>query len=329
MPRWMNLAGAEFGTDRAGFSSRSPGVHGRDYKWPGGTTLEYFYSRGVRHVRVPFRWERLQPRLGESLEAQELGRLWAFLESARRHGVGVMLDLHNFGRYVSYEVTGVHERIVDADRGHSRAVTREHLADLWARISSELKGHPAIVGYGLMNEPHDMGNSSWRLTSQHVLDVLRARQDYTTLYVCGDGWSKAHEWVHSNGGDAWLQDPAGQVIYEAHCYFDRDASGRYRAPFESEVQGWNDPIQVGVQRLDVFASWCERNRVQGFIGEYGVPRGDARWLTLLRAFLDEADRRGIATAYWAAGEWWGDYPLSVQPSELGVDAPQLGTILAR
>jgi len=324
----MNLAGAEFGTERAGFSSRSPGEHGRDYLWPGEGVLAYFYGRGVRHVRVPFRWERIQPNLGAGLDAQELGRLWSFVESARRYGVGVMLDLHNFGRYSKHERGGVRERIVDADRGDPGAVTREHLADLWSRISSELMGHPAVVGYGLMNEPHDMGNSSWRRTSQHVLDSLRARQDPTTVYVCGDGWSKAHEWVDSNGADAWLQDPAGQVIYEAHCYFDQDASGRYRAPFGGEVEGWRDPIEVGVQRLDVFAGWCERNRVQGFIGEYGVPRGDARWLPLLRSFLDEADRRGIATAYWAAGEWWGDYPLSVQPSKLGHDAPQLATILA-
>jgi hypothetical protein len=44
-------------------------------------------------------------------------------------------------------------------------------------------------------------------------------------------------------------------------------------------------------------------------------------------FLRELDRDGMDSCYWAAGEWWGDYPLSLQPrKDFTEPAPQLALL---
>jgi len=41
-------------------------------------------------------------------------------------------------------------------------------------------------------------------------------------------------------------------------------------------------------------------------------------------FLARLDELNMDSSVWAAGEWWGDYPLSVQPGHAYVtDAPVL------
>lgn len=73
-----------------------------------------------------------------------------------------------------------------------------------------------------------------------------------------------------------------------------------------------------------FARWCQKNRVAGSPGEFGIPAGDERWLKVLARFLRALDDAGMDSCYWAAGERWGDYPLSIQPRrDFQQAAPQL------
>ena len=48
------------------------------------------------------------------------------------------------------------------------------------------------------------------------------------------------------------------------------------------------------------------------MGEIGVPGHEKRWEPLLRDAISLFDMAEMPSCYWAAGEWWGDYPLSVQ-----------------
>src|SRR5687767_4276462 len=62
----VNLAGAEFG------HNKMPGRHGTDYFYPSRATIDYFVSKKLTTLRVPFRWERLQPTLEGGLDQAEL-----------------------------------------------------------------------------------------------------------------------------------------------------------------------------------------------------------------------------------------------------------------
>jgi endoglucanase len=81
--------------------------------------------------------------------------------------------------------------------------------------------------------------------------------------------------------------------------------------------------------MQPFLDWLASRDAQGILTEYGVPDGDPRWLTVLDTLLQvlEASPRITGGTYWAAGPWWGDYPLSVEPRG-AQDRPQMA-ILAK
>jgi endoglucanase len=313
--RGVTLAGAEFGVDPKTFSNENLGAFGKAYTYNSEKTVAYFADHGVTLIRLPFRWERLQPRLGEDFDKDELGRIREFVGWAKRHGATVILDPHNYGRY-SVRLGGkATEVVIDQKVGGEIPVTRRHFADLWRRLSDAFKGEPAVEAYALMNEPHDMGGSDWKAISQAAVDAIRADGDRKTVIVPGDSWSSAKRWVDANGTAAWINDPDGNLAYEAHSYWDGDESGTYARSYDDELARDKGLEYRGVRHLIAFAGWCATNDVNVFVGEFGVPADDPRWLKMLARFVGALDRAGIESCYWAAGEWWGSYKLSLQPRD--------------
>ncbi|HEX7450528.1 MAG TPA: glycoside hydrolase family 5 protein [Pirellulales bacterium] len=324
--RGVSLSGAEFGV-RPDFSNRNLGQFGKDYTYNSEKTVAYFARQGVKHLRVPFRWERMQPSLGGELDATELGRLREFVGWARKHDCRVILDPHNYGRY-ALEIDGkAKDCVIDESvEGHVR-VTRDHFADFWLRLSAVFADEPAVEAYGLVNEPHDMGSSDWKAISQAAVDAIRSRGDGKWIFVPGESWSNSDRFREINGPKAWVRDPLGRTGYEAHCYFDHDYSGRYEKSYDEELKRDPELEQRGAKRIGQFVEWCQTNKVRGLLGEFGVPP-DPRWLQVLRNFLQALDRAGLLGCYWAAGEWWGRYPLSIQPEGADKGQPQLEVLVA-
>lgn len=132
--RGVNSSGAEFGP--------LPGVVDTDYHYDTLASLQYLYSRGHRHTRVAFKWERVQPTLGAALNSAELTRLQAFVTNAATAGLTVALNVHNFGKYNNIAL------------GAAGGPTQANFVDLWTRLSTAFKNNAAVVAYGLMNEPN-------------------------------------------------------------------------------------------------------------------------------------------------------------------------------
>ena len=61
------------------------------------------------------------------------------------------------------------------------------------------------------------------------------------------------------------------------------------------------------------------------IGECGVPGDDPRWMTMLDGALAYLRDNNVSFTYWAAGPWWGTYPLSIEPNGT-VDKPQMAIL---
>lgn len=324
----VSLAGAEFGVGRADFSNANPGVHGKDYQYPERRTIEYFAAHGLALLRLPIRWERLQPRLNQPLDSAELARLRQTLKHAANCGAVAVVDLHNYGRYHLLLDGRPRAVVIDEAISGAQPVTRATFADFWRRLAKEVAGNATIVGLGLMNEPHDMGPSDWKGISQSAVDAIREVNQETHVVVAGDGWSNAHRFEHFNGPRAWVRDPANRVVYESHCYFDADASGKYARSFASELGDDPQLAGRGAKRLRVFTEWCKRNGVPGMIGEFGIPGDNPGWQGVLAGALEVIAQSGSASCYWAAGEWWNDYPLSIQPrDEMRQAAPQQQLLL--
>jgi endoglucanase len=191
-------------------------------------------------VRIEFRWENLQRKLGGRLYPAELERLDAAVDAARAAGLHVVLDMHNFGAYYLWNgKTGDNEKGIRRPIGSPKLPIRD-FTDVWTRISKHFAGDPGVY-YGLMNEPVGLrgrGDLSaaevWEKASQAALDAIRANGDEKTVMVSGYRYSPVASWadIHADG---WISDPAGNFLYEAHHYWDRDGSGHYDHGYSEEV----------------------------------------------------------------------------------------------
>jgi endoglucanase len=304
--RGMNLAGADFNTDK------NPGVYGRDYIYPPALELDYYKGRGFDIVRLPFRWERLQRVLNGELDRSELDRIKGFIAAARERDMKIIVSPHNFGRYV---IDGK-EVLIGLP-----AVPFEAFADFWQRLAAEFAGEAGIYAFSLMNEPHD-SQGLWKTTAQAGLDAIRRSDPDRLVLAPGDQWSGAWSWRRFND-DFLLDDPTGNLIYEAHQYFDVNHSGTYKLGYA--LSGAYPDL--GVDLVRPFAGWLRGHRVRGIITEFGVPNDDPRWLELVDRLLTYLAAEDIPWVYWAGGPWWGNYPLSAEPRN-GVDAPIMA-ILAK
>ncbi len=305
-------------------------------------TFNYFAARGLPFIRLQLKWERLQPVLDGPLDANQLADLQQDIAYAKAAGAVVSICPHNEARYAFLE-----SQIPDYDgtdgacvidnpcpQGGGSIVTADDFVNFWVQMSTTFKDDPTVAAYDLTNEPHDMGTANWGQIAQQVLTAIRANGDTKTIMIPGDGWSNATYWTTYNGNNPFIVDPANNYYYEAHEYFDSDFSGSYAETYDQELAANPNLAVVGVARLLPFVSWCQTNNVPCYLGEFGIPNTDPRWLTVLDNFLAELDKAQMPGTYWAAGELWATVPtcscsfLSVEPSNnFTTDAEQLPTLL--
>lgn len=239
--RGITVAGGEFAAPSAepesGFSNRNPGVYDRQYHYDGRGTFEYLASRGIGLVRIPFRWERLQPRLGGHLAKTEVRRLSGAVRRAGAAGLKVVLDMHNYGAYYRHrDGRGVRCAI------GSRGCRIRRFVDVWRRISRRFGDRRPVIGYGLMNEPVGLSPTGdlapedlWERASKRAVRAIRRRGDRKWILVSGYFWSGVQNWDKFHPRP-WIPDSFPKVRYEAHHYWDSDNSGDYPDRYQREVE---------------------------------------------------------------------------------------------
>lgn len=293
------MSGAEFG------EKQLPGKLNTDYLYATTSANNaYFAKKNQKIVRIPFRWERLQPKKYGALSSKDLEGLKEMVNAATLAHQRVILDLHNYGRYYETPLT---------------VSSAPELSDVWRRLALEFKNNPTIYGYELMNEPHDLpeGGEGWAEIVQAVTTEIRKVDTQTTLIIPGYGWQNAHRWPENNP-TLLVQDPSNKVLYAAHQYFDADYTGSYKERYGSNVSP-----QRTIQDTEVFLHWLTEKNVHGIFTEFGSP-SSKEWLGILDAFMAHISQsdRVIGAIYWGAGPWWGEYILSVHPLK-NIDQPQM------
>ena len=297
----INLAGAEFG-------GVIPGVEGIHYGWPTLDELDYWQSKGIQLIRLPFKWERLQPTLNGVFDSTYLARLDQTVERMGEREMLVILDVHNYA-YYGGQLIG------------SAGVPMAAFGDLWGRLAAHFKNNAAVYGYGLMNEPADC---DWAAAAQVAIDAIRQQDTTTRLYIANGypGWAATYTWGeplqwaedHMRIGPYELNDPSNLIRWELHVYLDHDASGTYANTYQFEIERTDGPgarvsPTVGIERTLPFVLWLNKYDQIGFIGEYSAPANpgvDRRWLYSLRNTMSYFYGNCLASTYWAAGERFYD-----------------------
>jgi endoglucanase len=262
-------------------------------------------------VRLPFRWERIQPRLGGELDAAEYRRLADTVHQATAKNLFVILDVHNYAAYRDKPIG-------------SPDVPVAAFADLWKRLAGKFRKETQ-VGFGLMNEPKGLPTEAWLAAANAAIAQIRAAGANNLVFVPGNGWTGAHSWFGKSYGTPnaavmlGVNDPGDNYVYELHQYLDSNYSGTH-PECRSE--------SAGATALTAVTDWLRQHRKRGFLGEFGAG-SNPTCMAALDAMLGHIDQnRDVwrGWTYWAAGAWPARYFTSVQPVN-GVDTPQMQVLL--
>jgi hypothetical protein len=248
--RGVNYAGGEFSDrgpngslDRSHLSQPNAGYY---YPHPG--SFPILYSRGMRLIRIPIRWERVQPTLKQPLDTTEMAALDVSINAAIAAGCTVLLDVHNYSRYdttpTGVNTNGVYNLGQNAPATHNGQTVggtmTDCFADLWSKLATYYLSKPN-VWFDIMNEPHDLpgGANDWKIASRAAVEAIRLVSPTVKIAIEGYSYSTVPDWVGQNGSTAWMTQtiPVGQtnagsarnvdpnILWNGHHYLDPRTNG--------------------------------------------------------------------------------------------------------
>jgi len=297
--RGVNLAGGEFG--------EAPGKYGHTYIYPSDDTLDYFAHKGMTVIRLPFKWERLQPELNGPLADDALERLTDAVNRISERGMTTILDPHNYARYFG-KFIGTDDVPVAA------------FGDFWSRLATHFSGREDVI-FLLMNEPAGVTAASWLEAANAGIAGIRGSGADALIMVPGTIWTGASHWFETQEGGSnadvlqSIRDPLDNFVFDIHQYMDEDFSGTHETC---------PRVADALLALEGVSGWFRQHGYRGFVGEFGGTNAPEclEGLAEMARYLNDRSDIWVGWAAWAAGEWWGDYPLSLQP-EAGMDKPQM------
>ena len=313
-PVRLSAQASEFGVNLSGMEWNSGvGTEGTNYYEPTQAEFTYYASKGLKLIRVPFLWERMQPTLGGALNATYLAQLDQVIGYATNAGVSVYIDCHNYARYP------YNGNVITTGGGPTQA----QFNNLWIQLATHYASNSTVWGYDIMNEPNTLGGINWMTIAQATINAIRTVDQSHVIIIEGDNWSHGNTWTTYNNTYNTLTDPNNNLVFEAHQYFDNNYSGGYS---NNTMAGNGDNVNTGVTLITPFVTWVTNNKVRGMVGEYGIPNNadQTNWNTMLTNFLAYLQEYCILGTYWAGGPQWGSYVLSCEPTNnFTTDAPQM------
>ena len=162
--------------------------------------------------------------------------------------------------------------------------------DFWRALASRLKGHPSIVGYNILNEPHpgeELRNGEAHATADinafyaTVISAIREVDQETPIVLDGGNYASP------DGFDQLVVSSDSLVLYSLHCYEPWDMTtlrankGRYRYPekipgFESDSTRDSISGRAILEKiLKPVIDWQKRNNIPSwriYAAEFGCDR---------------------------------------------------------
>lgn len=312
-----------------------------------GARLRAAAAAGIAWVRLaPDKWDGAGRDflLGDAdsfttIPASDLARLRAVLDSADVAGVKVALVMLSLpgARWRQHHGNRSDFRLYRDERSLERA------AAFWGQLASALRGHPAIVAYDLLNEPHPdrargLGPDRLAEVQRRLVAAIRAADPDVPVMLEGSAFASPV------GIDAMSPLDDSRALYSFHFYepwpyIDHRQGGRWRypgpVPAEDDTtrrEPWG-PEQIEAALAPVRA-WQARHGVgpeRVVCAEFGVPRthpGAAAWL---RDVVRACERHGWHWAFYSFREdtWPAmDYELGTGPLPRGYwDSVEAGRVV--
>jgi hypothetical protein len=255
----------------------------------------------------------------------KLDALDQVLEACRKYGIKVVVDMHSppGGRYPNHDLAIFHE-----------PAYQDHWVALWEKIARRYRGHAALWGYDLVNEPvqstpSPAGVADYFGAQVRAAKAIRVIDPDTPIFI------EASEWDSAAGFKDLEPVAVPKVIYQVHMY----------APGEFTHQGVNGPWQaipypgkIGTVAWDKQRLRATLQPVRDFqlaynvhiyAGEFSAIRWAPGAAAYLRDCIEIFEEYGWDWTYHAYREWdgWsvehGSDPQDHQPTPAPTDRKRL------
>lgn len=228
----------------------------------------------------------------KAITAKKIDELGKVLDAARKHGIKVVIDLHPFegGKLILSTPEG-----------------RQYLVDVWKEIATRYKGHPAIFGYDILNEPHSRnlrpGDPTWPELAERTIKAIRAIDPVTPIIVEPD--QMAHyellEYLPV------FEEP--NIIYSIHFYapgqltHQLDPKVKPILGYPDETRGWNrEYLRKNLEKAREFQ---QKTGARIYVGEFSCIRWAPGADRYVKDLIDLFEEYGWDWSYHAFREWQG------------------------
>lgn len=256
------------------------------------------------------------------------GRMEEFdrvLAASLRYGLKVILDLHTppGGRYPNHGLAIFNE-----------AIYQDHWVATWETLARRYRGHPAIWGYDLINEPGPWepvaaGGTDYLAAQERVARAIRAIDPEVPIFIEAADGDSARGFRDLEPID--LPNLIYEVhLYEPHTFTHQGVSGAWvpvAYPGEIGGQRWD---QEQLRRvLQPVRDFQLAYNVHIYVGEFSAIRWAPGAAQYLRDSIELFEEYGWDWTYHAYREWEGwnvDYgsdPQDHRPTRDATDRKQL------
>jgi len=290
---------------------RGVNVLGYDPFWNEGgkRRFEWRHFREIRKAGFDFVRVNLQAfrhmDAQDRLEPQWLAKVDDVVREARKAGLGVVLDEHDFNA-CSQEVD----------------TCRTKLLAFWRQVAPRYAKASRTVAFELLNEPHDKLNGEvWNTVLAQALAVVR-RSNPTRIVVVGPT-----HWNSLADLPLLKLPPDRNLLVTFHYYepfhFTHQGAG-WAGEEVKQLHGvtWGSEADRAAMRsdFDKAAAWSATNHRPILLGEFGAYDKSGTPLDLRVAYIGaarkEAEAHGFGWAYW---QFEGDFVVWDMPNQRWIE----------
>ena len=247
--------------------------------------LAFLVELGFNCLRLPVNaraFEQGEGGFERSVAALELERV---LGLCQRRGLFCVIDLHSVpgGQNPDWHCDNASGDYLFFRNGDFRA----RVVGLWERIARHFKGHPALVGYDLVNEPHYFEKSLDAVLVRFYMDCIEAIRrvdDGPIIILEGNTYARDFSMIERNL-DA-------NLAYSFHYYPFLQLSGQLQdGALEGRIQAslFKDVTLQHLQERLGRPIWC---------GETGHPLHQLDSIRALGTLLELLEGMGISWSLW-------------------------------
>jgi hypothetical protein len=233
--------------------------------------------------------------------AKELEDLDKVLEACGRYGLKVVVDMHSpcGGRYDNRDLAIFHE-----------ALYQDHWVALWEEAARRYKGHPAVWGYDLVNEPvqnepSPEGVADYLGAQVRAAEAIRAIDPDVPIFI------EAAEWDSAEGFRDLEPVDVPNIVYQVHMYVPGEFThqGVYDSPtgvaYPGEIRGVRWDKERLRKVLEPVREFQLAYNVHVYCGEFSAIRWAPGAAQYLADCIDLFEEYGWDWTYHAYREWDG------------------------